>query len=65
MNVTVPVGVVPPVGGATVTVNVTLVPTLKLVALAVSTVELAAELTITEFEPVAFVYVSAPVVSGV
>jgi C4-dicarboxylate transporter len=65
MNVTVPVGVVPPAGGVTVAVNVTLVPTVTFVALAVSAVALVADTTVTEFAPVALVYVSAPDTSGV
>ena len=65
MNVTVPVGVVPPDGGVTVAVNITLVLTVTLVALATSDVPLPAELTVTKLAPVAFVYVSAPAVSGV
>jgi hypothetical protein len=65
MNVTFPVGVVPPTGGVTVAVNVTLAPTVTLAALAVSTLELVAEFTVTELAPVAFVYVSAPAASGV
>jgi hypothetical protein len=65
MNVTDPVGVVPPTGGVTVAVNVMLVPAVTLVALAVSTLELAAEFTITELAPVAVVYVWAPATSGV
>ena len=55
MNVTLPVGVIPPVGGVTVAVNVTLVPTTTFVALAVSTLELVAEFTVTEFAPAALV----------
>ena len=57
MNVTLPVGVIPPVGGVTVAVNVTLVPTVTFVALATNAVPLPAEVTVTEFAPVAFVYV--------
>jgi hypothetical protein len=65
MNVTVPDGVVPPAGGATVAVNVTLVPAVTLVALAISAVELVAETTFTELDPVAELYVEELLESGV
>ena len=47
------------------TMNVTLAPTVSFVALAVSAVALVADTTVTEFAPVALVYVSAPDTSGV
>jgi hypothetical protein len=54
MNVTVPVGVVPPVGGTTVAVNVTLLPTVMLLAVVISVVVLvpiaAVTVTITAVE---------------
>jgi len=53
MNVTVPVGVVPPAGGVTVAVNVTLAPAFTVAALAISAVKLVAETTFTEFDPAA------------